>query len=343
MSVHNSGKELAGSFRAVFAAEPDGPSGRLVTLRREELPAEPVTVRVAYSSLNYKDGLAVTGKGKVVRRFPLVCGIDLAGEVETSADSKWRPGDQVIATGYGLGEEHWGGFAELARLRPEWLVRVPDGRDALWAMTLGTAGLTAMLCVLELERHGASPRAAGDDPVVVTGAAGGVGSVAVALLAKLGYNVAAVSGRPEQAAYLRSLGATEVLPRAELADAPARALDKERFFAGVDSVGSSTLASVLRMTRYGGCVAACGLAGGADLPTTVHPFILRGVTLVGVDSVRTPLELRTQAWARLADELPAELLGEMRSVEPLGRVPDLAEDIIAGRTRGRVVIDLSQR
>jgi len=312
-----------------------------VTLPRGDLPVEDVTVRVAYSSLNYKDGLAVTGKGRVVRRFPMVCGVDLAGEVEESSDPVWSPGDQVIATGFGLGEEHWGGFAELARVRPEWLVRVPAGRDARWAMSIGTAGLTAMLCVLALERHDASPEAAGVDPVVVTGAAGGVGSVAVALLAGLGYKVAAVSGRPEHEAYLRRLGAAEVLPRSELADAPAKALDRERFFGGVDAVGGTTLATVLRQTRYGGCVAACGLAGGAELLTTVHPFILRGVTLAGVESVRAPLELRERAWRRLATGLSPELLEEMTIVEPLERVPALGEDILAGRTRGRVVIDVA--
>jgi acrylyl-CoA reductase (NADPH) len=331
------------SFRAFLAAEPDGPSGRLTTLNRHELPDEPVTVRVAYSSLNYKDGLAVTGKAPVVRRFPMICGIDLAGEVEESHDPSWRPGDQVIATGFGLGEEHWGGYSELARLRPEWLVRVPQDRDALWAMSLGTAGLTAMLCVLALERHGLTPGSAGDDPVVVTGAAGGVGSVAVALLARRGYKVAAVSGRPEHEGYLRGLGAGQVVPRSELADAPARALDRERFCAGVDVVGGTTLASVLRQTRYGGCVAACGLAGGTELPTTVHPFILRGVTLAGVDSVRSPLAIRERAWARLAADLPRALIEEMTSVEPLERIPALAEEILAGRTRGRVVVDLAVR
>ena len=328
------------SFRAVLAAEPHGPSGRLVTLRRDELPDEEVTVRVAYSSLNYKDGLAVTGKGRVVRRFPMVCGIDLAGEIEESAEASWSPGDQVIATGFGLGEEHWGGYSELARVRPEWLVRIPDEHDALWAMSLGTAGLTAMLCVLALERHGVSPETAGDDPVVVTGAAGGVGSVAVALLAQLGYKVAAVSGRPEHESYLRHLGATEVLARSELADAPVRALDRQRFCAGVDAVGGSTLATVLRQTRYGGCVAACGLAGGSDLPTTVHPFILRAVTLTGIESVQAPLALRDQAWGRLATDLPAALLEQMTVVEPLERVPALGREILAGRTRGRVVIDV---
>ena len=328
------------SFRAILAAEPDGPSGRLVTLSHDQLPDEAVTVRVGYSSLNYKDGLAVTGRGRVVRRYPMVCGVDLAGEVEESADPTWSRGDQVIATGHGLGEEHWGGFSEVARVRPDWLVRVPERRDARWAMSIGTAGLTAMFCVLALERHGATPELAGDDPVVVTGAAGGVGSVAVALLAELGYKVVAVSGRPEQDGYLRRLGASEILPRSDLADAPPRPLDRERFFGGVDAVGGTTLATVLRQTRYGGCVAACGLAGGAELPTTVHPFILRGVTLAGIESVRAPLELREEAWDRLAAGLPPALVEEMTIVEPLERVPGLSEEILAGRIRGRVVIDV---
>lgn len=328
----------AGEFDAVLAAEPDGPSGRLVRLQSGDLPDRPVLVRVEYSSLNYKDGLAVTGKGRVVRSFPMVCGVDLAGFVEQSSDPGFAPGDGVIATGFGLGEEHWGGFAGFARLQPEWLVKLPPGRDARWAMAIGTAGLTSMLCMLALERLGVSPESAGERPVVVTGAAGGVGSVAVALAARAGFTVAAVSGRPEQEAYLRRLGATEVIERSELADAPSRPLGKERFAAGVDAVGGTTLATVLRETAYGGVVAACGLAGGADLPTTVHPFILRGVTLCGVESVRAPLERRIEAWSRLSSELPDALLEEMTVVEPLGRVPELAEEILAGRTRGRVVI-----
>ncbi len=262
------------SFRAILAGEPDGPSGRLVTLSRDQLPDEAVTVRVGYSSLNYKDGLAVTGRGRVVRRYPMVCGVDLAGEVEESADPTWGRGDQVIATGHGLGEEHWGGFSEVARVRPDWLVRVPERRDARWAMSIGTAGLTAMFCVLALERHGATPELAGDDPVVVTGAAGGVGSVAVALLAELGYKVVAVSGRPEQDGYLRRLGASEILPRSDLADAPPRPLDRERFFGGVDAVGGTTLATVLRQTRYGGCVSRLRprrRRRAADDGSPVHP------------------------------------------------------------------------
>ena len=332
-----------GSFLAVLAAEPDGPdgpAGRLARLQPSELPDDKVTVRVAYSSLNYKDALAVTGKGSVARRFPLVCGIDLAGEVEVSSDPGWSPGDQVLATGYGLGEEHWGGYAALARVRPEWLVRIPEGKDALWAMSLGTAGLTAMLCVMALEYHDLTLEAVGDYPVVVTGAAGGVGSIAVVLLAQLGYKVAAVSGRPEHEPYLRHLGASEVIARAELADAPPRPLERQRFAGGIDVVGGSTLAAVLSRTRYRGCVAACGLAGGAALSTTVHPFMLRSVTLAGVESVQTPMYLRERAWRRLANDLDPGLLHEMTSVEPLGRVPELAEEILAGHIRGRVVIDV---
>lgn len=331
-----------GSFLAVLAAEPDGPAGRLARLQMSELPDEKVTVRVAYSSLNYKDALAVTGKGPVARCFPLVCGIDLAGEVDTSTDPRWSPGDRVLATGYGLGEEHWGGYAALARVRPDWLVRIPAGRDALWAMSLGTAGLTAMLCLMALEHHDLTPEAAGDYPVVVTGASGGVGSVTVALLACRGYRVAAVSGRPELEPYLRHLGATEVIARAELADTPSRPLERQRFAGGVDVVGGSTLAGVLSRIRYRGCVAACGLAGAAELSTTVHPFMLRAVTLTGVESVQTPMELREQAWRRLSSDLAPRLVNEMTTVEPLTRVPALAEEILAGRTRGRVVIDVDE-
>lgn len=328
-------------LRAVLAAEPGGPPGRLVTIGRQELADDSVTVRVEYSCLNYKDGLAVTGKGKVVRTFPMVCGVDFAGEVEASTDPAWRAGDRVIATGWGLSFDHWGGYCELARVPGDWLVPIPEGRDALWAMSLGTAGLTAMQCLLALEHHHITPEMAGDDPVVVTGAAGGVGSVAVALLSGLGYPVAAVSGRPELAEYLRHLGASEVLARAELADGPQRSLGRERFSGGVDVVGGSTLASVLSQVRYGGCVAACGLAGSAELVTTVHPFILRGVTLAGIDSTRAPLGLREQAWGRLARDIPASLLEEMTVVEPLKRVVELAEEILEGRIKGRVVIDVA--
>jgi acrylyl-CoA reductase (NADPH) len=324
-------------FRAVLAAEPDGPAGRLADLRVEDLPEGDLLVRVTCSSLNYKDGLAVTGRAPVVRRFPMVCGVDLAGEVLESGSDVFAAGDTVVVTGFGLGEEHWGGFAGMARVRSEWAVRLPAGMTALQAMACGTAGLTAMLCVLALERHGLEP--GGDLPVLVTGAAGGVGSVAVALLAEAGFDVAASSGRPEQESYLRGLGATSIVPREELASAPPKALEREQYAGVVDAVGGAVLATALRRTRYGGTVAACGLAGGGDLPTTVHPFILRGVTLAGVESVRCPLALREQAWGRLAGGLRAGQLDAMTTVEPLDRVPELAEEILAGRTRGRVVVE----
>lgn len=352
-------------FRAVLAAEPDGPGGRLVELAAADLPEGDLTVQVTCSSLNYKDGLAVTGRAPVVRRFPMVCGVDLAGTVVRSDSPDWRPGDELVVTGFGLGEEHWGGFAELARVRSEWAVRLPPAWPAgpagavgpaglgpapagaapaasrfgaREAMVCGTAGLTAMLCVLALERHGLEP--GGELPVLVTGAAGGVGSVAVTVLANLGYRVAAASGRPEQAGYLRSLGASAIVPREELAAPAAKALEREQYAGAVDAVGGATLATALRRTRYGGTVAACGLAGGADLPATVHPFILRGVTLAGVESVRCPLPLRAEAWSRLASVLRPEQLDAMATAEPLARVPELAEDILAGRTRGRVVVDV---
>jgi acrylyl-CoA reductase (NADPH) len=327
-----------GRIRAVLAAERDGPPGRLVEIDPADLPEDEVTVRVRYSSLNYKDGLAVTGKGPVVRKFPMVCGVDLAGTVEESAVPGIEPGDEVIVTGFGLGEDHFGGFADLARAKAEWVVPLPEGLDARRAMAIGTAGLTAMLCVMALEHEGLTPRSAGDMPVAVTGAAGGVGSVAVAVLAGLGYKVAAVSGRPEEEPYLRSLGAGEVVPRAELSEAPPKALDKETYAGAVDVVGGTTLATLIRRTRYRGCVAACGLTGGAELNTTVHPFILRSVILAGVDSVRCPLEHRKVAWNRLANELPADLLESMTVEHNLEDVLELAEKIVAGKTRGRVVI-----
>lgn len=328
-------------IRAVMAAEPGGPTGRLTEIDDEELPEGDLTVRVAYSSLNYKDGLAVTGKGRVVRRFPMVCGVDLAGTVERSGSERFSPGDEVIVTGFGLGEEHFGGFADRARVRSGWAVPVPAGLGARRAMVLGTAGLTAMLCVMALERHGLTAGGSVEMPVVVTGAAGGVGSVAVAILAGLGYRVAAVSGRPEQEPYLRRLGASLIVARDELAEAPLRPLDKQRWSGGVDCVGGPTLATVIRQTSYGGAVAACGLVGGADLPTTVHPFILRAVSLIGVESVMCAIEQRLVAWERLAAQLPAVQLDEMTVVAQLGDVPRLAEEILAGRTRGRVLVEVN--
>ncbi len=325
-------------MRAVLAAEPGVANGGLGEIDEADLPDGDVTVKVAWSSLNYKDGLAVTGRGKVVRSFPMVCGVDLAGVVVRSEAPGVERGDEVIVTGFGLGEERHGGYGELARVRSEWVVPMPAGLDMRAAMAIGTAGLTAMLCVLALEDHGLTPERAGGRPVVVTGAAGGVGSVAVALLAKLGHAVTAATGRPEEEAYLRRLGAGELIERRQLSDAPVRPLDKERWAGAVDAVGGTTLATVLRQTAYGGCVAACGLAGGAELSTTVHPFILRGVDLAGVESVRCPIRRRVDAWGRLASDLDRDLLDEMTVEAPLEDVPGLAEEILAGRTRGRVVV-----
>jgi acrylyl-CoA reductase (NADPH) len=328
---------------AIVATELDKRSGgALVDLTDADLPHGDVTVSVAYSSLNYKDGLAVSGRGRIVRSFPLVCGIDLAGIVEHSDSPHWKLGDEVVLTGWGLSETHPGGYTQRQRVRSEWLVPKPPGLTLLQSMAVGTAGLTAMLCVLALE-HGGLRAGPSDDAaeVLVTGAAGGVGSVAVALLARLGHRVAASTGRPATHDFLRSLGATTLLDREELATPSGRPLDRERFAAAVDVVGGETLAAVLRQTRYRGTVAACGLTGGNDLPTTVLPFILRGVTLAGVDSVSCPTDIRTVAWARLARDLPTDLLDSLTTVEPLHRVPALAEDIVAGRTRGRVVIDVN--
>ena len=322
------------AFPAIVATEP-GPAS-LQELTEDKLPDGDVTVAVQWSSLNYKDGLAVTGKGKIIRNYPMVCGIDLSGTVETSDSSSWQVGDEVVVTGWGLSETAPGGFTQRQRLRSEWLVRRPDGLSLQQTMAVGTAGLTAMLCVIALEKAGVSP--GGDGEVLVTGAGGGVGSVAVAVLAKLGFSVAASTGRTETHDFLRSLGATTIVDRDELA-AAGKPFDKERWAGAVDTVGSQTLATVLAQTRYGGAVAACGLVGGTDLPTTVLPFILRGVSLLGVDSVMCPTPRRVEAWQRLARDLPAGLLDELTTVEPMTRVPQLAEDILAGRTRGRVVID----
>jgi acrylyl-CoA reductase (NADPH) len=323
------------TFRAIAALEP-GPAG-LVELTDADLGDGDVTVAVAYSSLNYKDGLAVTGKGKIMRSHPMIAGIDLAGVVESSDSPDWKPGDEVLVTGWGLSESHSGGFTQRQRVQSGWLTRKPDGLTLQQTMAVGTAGLTAMLCVLAIEGVGVVP---GDGEVVVTGAAGGVGSVAVAVLAGLGYAVAASTGRPETHDYLRSLGASTIVEREELATA-GRPLDKERWLGGVDTVGSQTLATVLAQTRYRGAVAACGLAGGNDLPTTVLPFILRNVALLGVDSVMCPAPVRAEAWSRLGTDLPTDLLDSMTTVRPLTDVPALAEQILAGQTRGRVVIDTS--
>ncbi|GAC1586202.1 MAG: MDR family oxidoreductase [Acidimicrobiales bacterium] len=318
---------------------PEAGPGRLSQLSESDLPEGDVTVAVSYSSLNYKDGLAVTGKGKVIRNFPMVCGIDLAGSVEASSSPAWAPGDEVVVTGWGLSELHPGGYTQRQRVRSEWLTALPAGLTPLQAMAIGTAGLTAMLCVLALEEAGVTPT--GDREVLVTGAGGGVGSVAVAILATLGYRVAASTGRPEIHDYLRSLGASVIVERAELSTS-GRPLGAERWSGAIDTVGSQTLATVLSQTVYGGAVAACGLAGGPDLPTTVLPFILRNVSLIGVDSVMCPAARRATAWQRLAADLPVGLLDAMTTVEPMTRLPELAEEILSGNIRGRVVIDTSR-
>jgi acrylyl-CoA reductase (NADPH) len=325
------------TFKALVLNQRDGQTvAELATLTDADLPPEAVLVAVDYSSLNYKDGLAITGKGKIVRQFPMVPGIDLAGAVLESAAPAYQPGDRVVLTGWSVGERYWGGYAQRARVRAEWLTPLPDKLDSRQAMAIGTAGFTAMLCVLALEQAGVRPDAA--KPVLVTGASGGVGSVAVALLARLGYRVTAATGRPENRDYLRELGAVEFVGREEM-NAPCRPLEAQRWAGVVDTVGGRVLARALAETDYGGAVAACGLAGGVDLPTTVMPFILRGVKLLGVDSVLCPPEPRRAAWARLARDLPAALLERMIQVVPLAETPRLAEAILAGQVRGRVVVD----
>jgi acrylyl-CoA reductase (NADPH) len=302
-----------------------------------QLPEGDVTVAVDYSTLNYKDGLAITGKGPVVRKFPMVPGIDLVGTVEASDCADWKAGDKVILNGWGVGETHWGGLAQKARLKGEWLVPLPAALSPRQAMAIGTAGYTAMLCVMALERHGVTP-AKGE--VVVTGAAGGVGSVAVALLARLGYTVVAVSGRPEEAEYLKGLGAAEVMERAAFA-APGKPLARERWAGAVDVVGSHVLANLCASMKYGGVVAACGLAGGMDLPATVAPFILRGVTLAGIDSVMAPRDLRIEAWRRLATDLDLYRLAVMAKEVGLAEAIPLAAELLEGKVRGRLVVDVN--
>ncbi len=325
------------SFKAIRIDKTDGgQSVALADFDERDLMDGDVTLRVEWSTVNYKDGLAITGKAPVVRRFPMIAGIDAAATVETSSHPQWKPGDRVILNGWGCGETHLGTYAQKARVKGDWLVPLPAGLSGRDAMAIGTAGYTAMLCVMALERHGITPALG---PVIVTGAAGGVGSVAVALLSKLGYAVIASTGRPQEADYLRHLGATEIVAREELTG-PARPLGKERWAGGVDAVGSTTLANVLSMTRYGGAMAACGLAGGMDLPTSVAPFILRGVSLLGIDSVMCPLPLRRQAWERLARDLDHAKLAEMTSEIGLDQVAEAARRITAGAVRGRIVVKI---
>ena len=326
-----------GTFKAIRIDKADkGTVATLTQFDEAELTEGDVTVRVEWSTVNYKDGLAVTGKAPVVRRFPMIAGIDLAGTVEQSSHPQWKPGDKVICDGWGLGETHLGAYAEKARVKGDWLVRLPEGMSARDAMAIGTAGYTAMLAVMALERAGIDPSRG---PVIVTGAVGGVGSVAVALLAKLGFTVAASTGRTEEASYLKSLGASEIINRSELTGSP-RPLAKERWAGGIDAVGSTTLANVLSMTRYGGAVAACGLAGGMDLPTTVAPFILRGVSLIGIDSVMCPLPQREAAWRRLEADLDRGKIAAMANEIGLDDVIAAGRRIVEGKVRGRIVVKI---
>lgn len=327
------------TFRAIVIEKND--TSQIVGLKdfsEADLMDGDVTFRVTHSTVNYKDGLALTGKAPVVRRFPMIPGIDGAGVVEASGHPDFRVGDQVILNGWGTGETHLGSYAEKSRVKGDWLVPLPAGLTPAEAMAIGTAGYTAMLSVLALEKHGLQPS---DGPVIVTGAAGGVGSVAIALLAKAGWHVIASTGRAEEADYLRSLGAAEIIDRNELSG-PMRPLGKERWIAGIDAVGSHTLANVLSMTRYGGAVTACGLAQGMDLPASVAPFILRGVSLLGIDSVMCPKPRRLEAWARLATDLDREKLDEITATIHLEDVITAGQDIIAGKVRGRLVVEIQK-
>jgi acrylyl-CoA reductase (NADPH) len=327
-------------FRALVVEKDD--EGRTAAAVRElddsRLPEGEVTVAVEYSTVNYKDGLCIGPGGGLVRQYPHVPGIDFAGTVEASEDPRYAPGDKVVLTGWRVGETHWGGYATRARVRADWLVPLPAGLDARRAMSVGTAGLTAMLAVIALERHGLAP---GQGPVLVTGAAGGVGSVAVAVLARLGHEVAAVTGRPEQADYLRALGATEILDRAEFAEVTRKPLESERWAGCVDAVAGAMLGRVLKQMKYGASVAAIGLAGGAAIEgALITPFILRGVNLLGIDSVLRPYPDRVEAWARIARDLPMEKLEAMVESAGLADLPEIGRAILRGEVRGRIVVDV---
>jgi acrylyl-CoA reductase (NADPH) len=325
--------------RAILINKVDGvQSVQLTDVDDAQLPDAAVTVRVEYSTINYKDGLAISGKSPVVRKFPMVPGIDFAGVVESSKSDAWKAGDRVLLNGWGVGEGHWGGFAQKARVNAEWLQRVPDRFTTLQAMAIGTAGYTASLCVEALVKHGLTPNRG---EVLVTGASGGVGSVAIALLAHAGFTVVASTGKANEADYLKALGASQVIDRNELSQ-PGKPMQKERWGAVVDSVGSHTLANACAQTRYRGLVAACGLAQGMDFPASVAPFILRGVSLLGIDSVMAPREVRQPAWDRLARDLDLPALERMTKVIGLAESIDAAQDIVAGKIRGRVVIDVNR-
>ncbi|MFT3939013.1 MDR family oxidoreductase [Rhodopseudomonas sp.] len=326
------------TFKAIRIDKAEkGTVAALTQFDEAELMDGDVTVAVEWSTLNYKDGLTLTGKAPVVRRFPMIAGIDFAGTVLESSHPDWKAGDKVVCNGWGMGETHLGAYAEKARVKGNWLVRLPQSLSARDAMAIGTAGYTAMLSVLALEKHGLSPQ---DGPVVVTGAAGGVGSVAIALLSKLGYHVIASTGRASEEAYLRQLGAAEIIDRNELSGS-AKPLAKERWAGGIDSVGSTTLANLLSMTKYRGAIAACGLAAGMDLPSSVAPFILRGVCLYGIDSVMCPLPERKRAWERLATDLDPAKLAEITQEISLDQVIDAGAKVLAGQVRGRIVVKIS--
>ncbi|AMS44885.1 MULTISPECIES: MDR family oxidoreductase [Aminobacter] len=330
---------MSETFTALMLEDVDGkPRAGFREITKADLPDNDVLVEVAYSSLNYKDGLAISGKGRIARRLPMVAGIDIAGTVVESRSPAWKAGDKVVANGWGMSETEWGAYTRFQRLKPEWLIRLPDAFTMEQAMAIGTAGYTAALCVDALEDWGKIQPGKGE--VLVTGAAGGVGSTAVSLLSSKGYAVVASTGRAETHDYLRSLGATAFLDRAELAG-EVRPLQKERWSGAVDSVGSTTLANALAQTVYGGAVAACGLAGGHDLPGTVMPHILRSVTLIGVDSVFAPQAKRERAWRTLADHLDRTKLAAMTETHKMSELPDLAKRIVAGLVRGRVVIEIA--
>jgi acrylyl-CoA reductase (NADPH) len=325
-------------FKGILIEKDDaGYRATLSDIDESQLPEGDVTIQVAYSSLNYKDGLAITGKGPVVRKFPMVPGIDIAGTVSASTNVNYKVGDRVVLNGWGVGETHWGGLAQKAQLKGDWLVPLPKQFTEKQAVAIGTAGYTAMLCVLALERHGVKPS---DGEIVVTGAAGGVGSVAVSILSKLGYTVVAVSGRPEEADYLKQLGAAEIIDRSVLS-IPGKPLGKERWAGAVDVVGSHTLANLCATMKYRGVVTACGLAGGMDFPSSVAPFILRGVTLVGIDSVMCPRPERLAAWQRLATDLDINKLGLITQEISLAEAIPTAAKLMDGKVRGRVVVDVN--
>lgn len=329
---------MSQSFRGLIVDQQDGEvSASIQALEPERLPEGDVLVDVLYSSLNYKDGLALTGKNKVVRSYPMVPGIDFVGIVSESASPLWKPGDRVISTGWGVGENRWGGFAEQARARSEWLVSLPEGMDPTSAMAIGTAGFTAMLSLMALEEHGVQP---GGSEALVTGAGGGVGSMAVALLARSGYRVVGSTGREEVKPFLEMLGASSILARSELTAPGGGPLGSGRWGGAIDTVGGDTLAGVLRTMAPGGSVASCGNVAGFALQTTVLPFILRGVNLLGINSLDAPTPRRRIAWRRLAETLPAELVGSMMRVVPLAEVPNLAGLILEGRVTGRIVVDV---